>query len=421
MSATRVRNAGSRYSYKGGSSVRCYYCNEEGHIAKVCPKKPPQLCFNCGSPGHVKRNCPHAPSVNTAPPRFQRAVDKQAALLVEVTGLEGKSGGGTRPSPPDRNRHVAPKTPPDPGGHIVKHRVSKTQGGKTVGFPHPFPSKPTTTTQDLKSAKFIDTHCHLEYVFERFKHQGSFADFMVEHSYPETYEGCITTFCDPTAFSPSFGVWQDLLSEWNVWGTFGTHPHNARYYHSSSLEEKMVKCISHPKCVAVGEIGLDYAPHSPSDPDIQRRVLVLQLQMAVGLEKPIILHCRDAEEDMFALLTSTVPRDWRLHLHCFTGSAEMARKFLQTFPNLFIGICGNVTYASSSTQTIVTSVPIERMLLETDAPYMVPRNLPAELNYKFSHPSLAYYTAIEIARIRHMNVVDVLKALRKNTQAMYGI
>lgn len=482
MNATRVKNS-SRYNYKGGSSLRCYYCNEEGHIAKICPKKPPRLCFNCGNPGHVKRDCPHAPSVNPAPPRLQRAVDEQPALLVEVTGLEDKSGGTTRLSPPgrngqfapklppdpggrdrngqfapnpdtgshDRNRQFAPKLPPDPGGHnwdrqfasklppdpgshdrngqllpdpggySVEHRVTKNPGGNTVRVPQPFPSQPSTTAQDLKSAKFIDTHCHLEYVFERFKHQGSFADFMVEHSYPETYEGCITTFCDPTAFSPSFGIWQDLLSEWNVWGTFGTHPHNAKYYHSSSLEEKMVKCISHPKCVAVGEIGLDYAPHSPSDPDTQRRVLVLQLQMAVGLEKPVILHCRNAEDDLFALLTSTIPRDWKLHLHCFTGSAEMARKFLQTFPNLYIGICGNVTYATSPVQAIATSVPIERMLLETDAPYMVPRNLPPELTYKFSHPSLAYYTAKEIARIRHMNVVDVLNAIRKNTQAMYGV
>lgn len=361
----------------------------------------------------MKRNCPHAPSFsNPAPPRAQRAVNKQAALLVEVTGLEPNRS-------PDRNGHTAPNPTPAPGG--IKRGVAKNPRGKDVAVPRLFPAEPSAAAQDLKTVKFIDTHCHLEYVFERFKHQGSFADFMAEHSYPETYEGCITTFCDPTAFSPSFGIWQDLLSEWNVWGTFGTHPHNAKYYHSSSLEEKMLNCISHPKCVAVGEIGLDYAPHSPSDPDTQRKVLVLQLQLAVGLEKPVILHCRDAEEDMLTLLMSTVPRDWKLHLHCFTGSVEMARKFLQTFPNLYIGICGNVTYASSPVQAIVTSVPLERMLLETDAPYMVPRNVPAERSYKFSHPSLAFYTAKEIARIRHTNVVDVLKALRKNTQAMYGI
>lgn len=427
MNGTRVKIPSSRYNYRTGSSLRCYHCNEEGHIAKTCPKKPPQLCYNCGKPGHMKRECPDAPTSKLAhscgpgAPVPRDAIVKEAALLVEVTGLERKvESVVNRCRSLDRSGDVASRSPnpppsPDCDAYIRNPRA------KGAGVPRPFPAGPSASTKDLKYAKFIDTHCHLEYVFERFKHRGTFADFMVENSYPETYEGCITTFCDPTAFSPSFGIWQSLLSEWNVWGTFGTHPHNAKYYHSSSLEEKLLNCISHPKCVAVGEIGLDYAPHSPSDPDTQKKILALQLQLAVRLEKPIILHCRDAEEDMLVLLSSTVPRHWKLHLHCFTGSSEMARKFIKTFPNLYIGICGNVTYDSSPVKAIASTVPLERMLLETDAPYMVPRNLPKQLNYKFSHPSLAFYTAKEIAKIRHMNIVDVLNALRENTRSMYGI
>ena len=409
-----MKNTGSRYNYIGGHPLRCYHCNEEGHIAKNCPKKPPQLCFNCGKPGHIKRECPAALPCKVShhalyneghtAPVARQAVVKDAALLVEITGTEsGKFDKEVRP-PEDRNGHGAWNQP--------------THGR----VPRPFPPLAEPRAEDLGSAKFIDTHCHLEYVFERFKHQGSFADFMTEHRYPQTFEGCITTFCDPTAFSPSFGIWQSLLSEQNVWGTFGTHPHNAKYYHSSSLEEKMLKCLSHPKCVAVGEIGLDYAPHSPSNPDIQRDVLTLQLELAIRLKKPIILHCREAEEDMLEILSSTVPRDWHLHLHCFTGSPEMAKKFLKTFSNLYIGICGNVTHESSPVQAIAAMVPLERMLLETDAPYMVPRNLPKHFHSnKFSHPSLAFYTAKQIAKIRHINIAEVLKSLRENTKTMYGI
>ena len=415
-----TKKSGQRHSHRepecGRYAVRCYHCDEEGHIAKNCPSKPPQLCFNCGEPGHIRRDCPEALATSSSrysqrvhAPRGQHAVRKEAALLVEVTGLE-----------PERERESAPRldkktsSPPAGGSASAPYRAVSA----SASVPRPLPP---AATNGLKSAKFIDTHCHLEYVFERFKHQGSFAEFMDEHSYPENYEGCITTFCDPTAFSPSFGIWQSLLSERNVWGTFGTHPHNAKYYHSSSLEEKMLKCIAHPKCVAVGEIGLDYASHSPSTPDMQKRVLSAQLQLAVRLKKPIILHCRKAEEDLFAILVSTIPREWPLHLHCFTGSLEMARKFLHTFPNLYIGVCGNVTYDSAPVQAIASTVPLERLLLETDAPYMVPRNLPKHLASKFSHPSLAFYTAKQIAIIRHMDIVDVLKALRENTRAMYGV
>ena len=415
-----MKNSSSRYGYRGASGgpsppLRCYHCDEEGHIAKTCPKKPPQLCFNCGKPGHIKRECPEAIARG---PRSayggsggyvvasgaQHAAGRGAALLVEITGEE--RGGLENGIPPPERRARNP--PP----HV-----------STSSVPRPLPPQAEPSAEDLlKSSKFIDTHCHLEYVFERFKHRGSFSEFMDTHAYPQNFEGCISTFCDPTAFSPSFGIWKSLLSEPRVWGTFGTHPHNAKYYHSSSLEEKMLKCLSHPKCVAVGEIGLDYAPHSPSSPEIQKSVLKIQLELAVRLEKPVILHCRDAEEDLLEILVSTLPRDWRLHLHCFTGTTEMAKKFLKTFPNLYIGVCGNVTYESTPVQAIAAAVPLERMLLETDAPYMVPRNLPKHLQQnRFSHPSFAFYTARQIAKIRHVSVADVLKSLRENTRAMYGI
>ena len=85
------RGAGRGYSYRGGSSLRCYHCNEEGHIAKNCPKRPRQLCFNCGKPGHIKRECPEPPTNQSShsaagADRSQRAVGKEAALLVEITG-----------------------------------------------------------------------------------------------------------------------------------------------------------------------------------------------------------------------------------------------------------------------------------------------------------------------------------------------
>ena len=269
---------------------------------------------------------------------------------------------------------------------------------------------------------FIDTHCHLEYVFDRYHHHGTFKDFADRHSYPTNFEGCISTFCDPAAFS-SLGAWPELLSEPNVWGTFGIHPHNAKYYHTSGLEDKLLEGLQHPKCVAFGEIGLDYSDHSPSDPQTQKDILKHQLQLVVPFGKPVVLHCRNAEQDLFQILIQYLPKDWFIHLHCFTGEPHIATQFMNEFPNLYLGVCGNVTNPRQvNMRSVVCEVPLERLLIETDAPYHVPSNLPKAAGWcRNTHPALAFYVAKEIAKLRKVDLVDVLKCVRTNTRTLYGV
>lgn len=270
---------------------------------------------------------------------------------------------------------------------------------------------------------FVDTHCHLEYVFERYEHQGSFANFRNKWNYPKNFDGCIASFCDPAAFS-SLGIWSQLLSEEDsgVWASFGIHPHNAKYYHSRGLEEKLLKCMEHEKCVAFGEIGLDYGAHSPSLPDVQRSILVHQLQLGVILGKPLVLHCRDAEDDLLKILSTHVPSEYKIHLHCFTGKPDAAFQFLEQYPNLFIGVTGSVTYERSwNVRAVAQQVPLERLLVETDAPYNTPCNLPRAGRCRFSHPAHAYYAAKEIANLKKVELWEVLQQLRENTTKLYGI
>jgi TatD DNase family protein len=270
---------------------------------------------------------------------------------------------------------------------------------------------------------FVDTHCHLEYVFERYEHRGSFNSFKSEYNYPRNFDGCIASFCDPAAFS-SLGIWPDLLSEANsgVWASFGIHPHNSKYYHTQDLEEKVLKSIEHEKCVAFGEIGLDYGLHSPSSPEVQRTVLTRQLQLGVLLGKPLVLHCRDAEDDLFRILSDQVPSDWKIHLHCFTGKLGAAFQFLEHYQNLYVGVTGSVTNDRAyNVRSIAQKVPLERLLVETDAPYNTPRNLPRAGRCRFSHPAHAYYVAKEIANLKIMELREVLQHLRENTTKLYGI
>ena len=295
---------------------------------------------------------------------------------------------------------------------------------------HPFGSSPLKQVNPADKGKterpplppFVDTHCHLEYVFEKYRHEGTFSEFTKEWKYPRNFDACICSFCDPTAFS-SFGKWRELLAEpgSRVWAAFGIHPHNAKYY-DSALEDKVLKCLEHERCVAMGEIGLDYGERSPSDPKTQKSVLSRQLELGMALGKPFVLHCRDAEEDLLHILSDVVSKDWKIHLHCYTGTLDIANQFLEDYPNLFLGITGSVTYDNArNVRRVAQEVPLSRLLVETDAPYNTPRNLPRAGRCPFSHPTHAYYAAKEIANLKKLELSEVLSVLRENTRIMYGI
>lgn len=338
---------------------KCFGCGKAGHLKKDCPNKQTTSrssikCFGCGKHGHMKRECPSYGSGDGA----------------SASG-EGYSQGSSK-------KQLYPKC----------------------------------------HSNFIDTHCHLEYVFDRLRHTKSFEEFRAIHPFPEFFEGCVTTFCDPAAFS-AFGMWEELIIQDKVWGAFGCHPHNADYY-TESLEAKIIQCLENPKAVALGETGLDYSKRSRSKPEIQKEVFTKQAGWAVTLGKPLVVHCREAEADTLKILQETVPADWKIHLHCFTGTSTFAAKFLEAFPNLFIGIAGLVTFAKAAEiHELAFDIPLNRIVLETDAPYFVPAAV-AKSN-KWSHPGMAIYVAEKIAEIKKVPIDDVLEATRSNTRQLYGI
>lgn len=335
-------------------------------------------CFKCGKSGHLKKDCPS---------------EAKQGKHMKCFGC-GRRGHMMK----DCTTHASSKS---------ESPSNEKRAGPLKAAEYPY----CNTT-------FVDTHCHLEYVFERMRFTGSFAKFKTKFNFPDKFEGCVTTFCDPAAFS-SFGLWEDLISQNNVWGTFGCHPHNAQYY-NETLEAKIIQCLEHPKAIALGEIGLDYSKRSESKPEIQQEVLKKQASWAVTLGKPIVIHCRDAEDDVFKILQDTVPLDWKIHLHCYTGSSSFALKFLQTFKNLYIGITGVVTFAKANdARELAFDIPLDRLLLETDAPYFVPVEVAKD--NKWSHPGMVIYVAKKIAEIKKISIDEVLEAARANTKVMYNI
>ncbi|XP_066285353.1 uncharacterized protein [Branchiostoma lanceolatum] len=271
----------------------------------------------------------------------------------------------------------------------------------------------------VRDAGYVDTHCHIDYLFERMSFRESFQAFMSKANFPPNFEGCVAVFCDPKSWGPD-GFWRRLLQENdNVWGAFGCHPHSAKLY-SMVWEENLLNCLKHEKAIAFGEIGLDNSKDF-SPPAIQRQVFIRQLHLALQVKKPLVLHCRQADSEMLEIMQDLVPRDYIIHRHCFTESFAVAQRWMEEYPNMYLGITALVTFPTTRTlQDAVRRIPLDRLLLETDAPYFVPRQIP-QGKVTCSHPAMAVCVAEKIAELKSIPLGEVLAQVRENTRAVYGI
>ncbi|XP_048346476.1 putative deoxyribonuclease TATDN2 isoform X2 [Sphaerodactylus townsendi] len=267
---------------------------------------------------------------------------------------------------------------------------------------------------------FIDTHCHLDMLYSKMAFRGTFSKFRstYENTFPEEFEGCIADFCDPRTLSNY--LWEDLLKEDMVWGAFGCHPHFARYY-SDLHERNLLQAMRHPKAVAFGEMGLDYSYKCNTKVPIQHQVFERQLNLAVSLRKPLVIHCRDADDDLLHIMKKCVPRDYKIHRHCFTGRYDVIEPLLDYFPNLTVGFTALLTYPSAyEARETVTKIDKSRIVVETDAPYFLPRQVPKSL-CQYSHPGVALHTVRELARLKDVSLSNMLATLKQNTKKIYDL
>ncbi|XP_055484433.1 putative deoxyribonuclease TATDN2 [Psammomys obesus] len=267
---------------------------------------------------------------------------------------------------------------------------------------------------------FIDTHCHLDMLYSKLSFKGTFTKFrkIYSSSFPKEFQGCISDFCDPRTLTD--GLWEELLKEDLVWGAFGCHPHFARYYNESQ-ERKLLHALRHPKAVAFGEMGLDYSHKCTTPVPEQHQVFGRQLQLAVSLKKPLVIHCREADEDLLDIMKKFVPSDYKIHRHCFTGSYSVIEPLLKYFPNMSVGFTAVLTYSSAwEARDALRQIPLERIIVETDAPYFLPRQVPRSV-CQYAHPGLALHTVREIARVKEESLSRTLSVLRENTSRLYSL
>jgi TatD DNase family protein len=197
-----------------------------------------------------------------------------------------------------------------------------------------------------------------------------------------------------------------------IYASVGVHPHEARNFNDSHAEE-ILQLARNPKVVAVGEIGLDYYyDHSPRDVQIQ--VLIRQMELARELRLPIVIHCRDAWADLRQVAAAHwVSAGLGGILHCFTGSIEDAQTFLGW--GFLISFAGNLTFKKAENiRQVAALVPPDRLLTETDSPYLAP----VPHRGKRNEPAYVCAVAKELARVRHSTENEIARQVFENFEKL---
>lgn len=198
----------------------------------------------------------------------------------------------------------------------------------------------------------------------------------------------------------------------NMYFAAGIHPENLSDYTEGSLL-KIEKLAMHPKCVAIGEIGLDYY-WDTSQKDLQKKVFSAQCELAVRLDKPVIVHDRDAHADSFETVCSV--HGLRGVFHCYSGSAEMARELLKC--GWFLGFDGPITYKNArKTLEVLETCPLDRILIETDSPYLSPVPKRGTRN----DSSNLKYIVEKIAEIKNLKPEEISAISADNARRLFGL
>jgi TatD DNase family protein len=199
-----------------------------------------------------------------------------------------------------------------------------------------------------------------------------------------------------------------------IYAALGVHPHGAGRISEAALET-LAHLAARPRVVAVGEIGLDYyRMRSPAE--AQQDCFRRQLELALALKKPVIIHTREATEATFKILREYRGRLTGGVMHCFAGSWEEARNFLDL--GLYLSFSGTLTYPKAGPlRAVAGKAPLDRILVETDCPYLPPQSWRGKRN----EPAYVVATARQLAEVKGISLEEVAAATWENTLRVFGI
>lgn len=199
-----------------------------------------------------------------------------------------------------------------------------------------------------------------------------------------------------------------------IYAAVGVHPHSAKEVNTMVMEQ-LKELAENEKVIAIGEIGLDYY-YDNSPRDVQRKWFIEQLKLAKELDLPVIIHTRDAAGETFEILKNNQNGNVRGVLHSYSGSVEMALDYVKM--GFYISIGGPVTFKNARiVREVAEAVPLDKLLIETDCPYLTPEPYRGKRN----EPVYVKYTAEKIAEIKKISYDDLVKATNANTRKLFNI
>jgi TatD DNase family protein len=201
----------------------------------------------------------------------------------------------------------------------------------------------------------------------------------------------------------------------NVWCSVGVHPHNADSEPDATNVDAILAAADHPKCVAIGEAGLDYF-YDYATPRQQADSFRAQIAVARRLDLPIIVHSRDADEDMAEILEDEMGKGmFRGVMHCFSSGPDLARRAIDI--GFYLSFSGILTFnKADELRDIAASVPEDRLLVETDSPYLAP----VPHRGRSNEPAFTAHTLAKLAEIRGKSVDEMAAITRANTLRLFN-
>ncbi len=252
----------------------------------------------------------------------------------------------------------------------------------------------------------VDTHAHLDFpqFIENVPH-------FLQRAHQLGVHRIITIGIDLASSAKAIQLAQ---AHQEVYATVGVHPHDAFLMDSSVMDQ--VRTLSeNPRVVALGEMGLDFFRDRRPRP-VQRQCLNAQLEVASLVQLPVVFHIRDAFQEFFDTIASHGKSLKGGVLHCFSGNWPVARRCLDL--GFFLSVPGVVTYPKAhDLQDVVRKAPLDRLLLETDAPYLTP----VPHRGKVNEPSYVHHTAQKVAQLRRTSYEEIALATTKNACSLFGL
>lgn len=251
----------------------------------------------------------------------------------------------------------------------------------------------------------IDSHCHLD-----FKNYDGKRERMVAEANAAGVHTIFNIGIDLASSKRSIELAERFEC---VYATVGVHPHDAKTLDDYVLS-KLSSMAEHEKVMAIGEVGLDYY-RDLSPRDIQKKVFRAQLELAVDKKLPIVIHTRDSFDDTYEIVTEYVDRLAGGIFHCFQGDTATAHKVFDL--GFYISVGGITTFKNSDMSRVAAEVPLERVLLETDSPFLTP----VPFRGKTNQPAYVKYVCERVAELRGMSPDEVERITDANCRRFFRL